>query len=80
MQDGNTELLRISTVAAASLAVAIGAGMLYVGFRLATIGVEAISKDSVLLGLAALLVGVVVLGIPLAVLASQLRSVMRRHD
>ena len=80
MQDGNTERRRISTVAAVILAVAIGAGMLYVGFRLATIGVEAISKDSVLLGLAALLVGVVVLGIPLAVLASQLRSVMKRHD
>ena len=80
MQDGNTERRRISTVAAVILAVAIGAGILYVGVRLATIGVEAIGKDSVLLGLAALLVGVVLIGIPLVVLASQLRSMMRRHD
>ena len=79
MQDGNTERRRVSTVAAVILAVAIGAGMLYVGVRLATIGVEVISKDSVLLGLAALLVGVVLIGIPVAVLASQLRSVMRRR-
>lgn len=79
MRDGNTERRRISTVAAVILAVAIGAGLLYVGVRLATIGVEAISKDSVLLGLAALLVGVVLIGIPMAVLASQLRSVMRRR-
>ena len=79
MQDGNTERRRISTVAAVILAVAIGAGLLYVGVRLATIGVEAINKDSVLLGLVALLVGVVLIGIPVAVLASQLRSVMRRR-
>lgn len=80
MQDGNTERRRISSVAAVILAVAIGAGLLYVGFRLAIVGVEAISKDSVLLGLAALLVGVILIGIPLAVLASQARSVMRRRD
>lgn len=79
MQEGNTERRGFTTVAAVILAITIGVGLVYIGVRLAMIGTEAISKDSVLLGVAALVLGVVVGALPVIVLVSQLRSVMRRR-
>jgi hypothetical protein len=61
------------------VAVAIGAAMAYLGFLLVGVGAHALDEGNVLLGLAALLVGVVLVGLPVAVLVSQLRSVLRRH-
>jgi hypothetical protein len=53
--------------------------MAYLGFLLAGVGTHALDEGNVLLGLAAVVVGVVLVGLPVAVLVSQLRSVLRRH-
>jgi len=57
----------------------VGAVIAYLGFLLASIGAYAITDGKVLLGVGALLVGVVLVGIPAAVVVSQLRAVFRRR-
>jgi len=76
--EGSDEKRQISTVAAVVVAVAIGAAMAYLGFRLASFGVYAISEAELLLGVLAFVAGAVLIGIPVAVLTSQVVAMLRR--
>ena len=78
MSDGSDEKRQISTVAAVIVAVVIGAAMAYLGFRLASFGVYAFSENEFLLGVLAFVAGSVLIGIPVAVLTSQVVALLRR--
>jgi biotin transporter BioY len=79
VSDGSDEKRQISTVAAVIVAVAIGAAMAYFGFRLASFGVYAFSEDELLLGVLAFVAGCVLIGLPVAVLTSQVVALLRRR-
>lgn len=79
MGEERTEQRRISSVAGVIVAVAIGAVMAYLGFLLASVGAYALTKGNPLLGVVALVVGVVLIGVPIVALVSLLRSAYRRH-
>jgi len=79
VSDGSEEKRRISTLAAVIVAVAIGAALAYLGFRLASFGVYAFSEDELLLGVLTFVAGSVLIGIPVAVLTSQVVALLRRR-
>lgn len=79
MREEPTEQRRISSVAGVAAAVAIGAVMAYLGFLLARVGAYALTQGSPFLGVVALVVGVVLIGVPVVALVSLLRSAYRRH-
>jgi hypothetical protein len=74
-----SEERRISTVAAVIITVGLGVVMAYFGVLLAGFGVYAISQGEALLGILALVFGVVLVSIPVAILFSQLRAMLRRR-
>ncbi len=78
MKDGRDER-RISTVAAVIITVGLGVVLAYFGVSLAGFGAYAVSHGEVLLGSLAFVFGVVLVGIPVAILVSQLRAMLRRR-
>ena len=73
------EQRQISKVPAVIITVGLGIAMAYFGVRLGAFGVYAMDEGEVLVGLVALLFGVVLLGIPVAVLVSQVLAMFRRR-
>ncbi len=69
----------MSTVAAAVVVVAVGAVLAYLGFQLAGFGVVALSGGESLVGVLSLALGIALILAPVAVLVSQVRSMLRRR-
>ena len=78
MREGS-ETRRGITVLAVVVAVGVGAAMAYLGFLLASFGVYAFSEGETLLGVLAIILGVVLFSAPVAVLVSQVRAMFRRR-
>lgn len=53
--------------------------MAYLGIRLGGIGAYVLTEGEVLLGTGTLLIGIALIGVPVAILVSQLRAVFRRR-
>ncbi len=70
---------QISTTASVIMLVVIGAAFVYLGVSLVLFAVYAFDKGSTLLGLGALVLGVLFIGGPVAVIVSQARALFRRR-
>ncbi len=79
MENGSGEKRRISSVAAVIITIGLGIAMAYFGFRLTGFGVYAFAEGEILIGLVAVLFGIALLAIPIAVLASQVLAMYRRR-
>lgn len=79
MGNKNGEKRQVSTVVAVILAVAIGLAMSFFGVSLVTYGAYALNEGEALIGVLAILFGLVLLGFLIAVVVSQLRSLYRRR-
>lgn len=77
--EGAGEERRISTTASVIMLVVIGAAFVYLGVTLVLFAVYAFGRDSTLLGLGALVLGVLFIGGPVAVIVSQTRALFRRR-
>jgi O-antigen/teichoic acid export membrane protein len=78
---GNTngEKRQVSTVVTVILAVAIGLALAFFGVTLVTYGAYALNEGEVLIGVLAILFGLVLLGFLIAIVVSQLRSLYDRR-
>ncbi|GAB2753074.1 hypothetical protein [Nocardioides pakistanensis] len=70
---------RIGTGVAAVVAVVLGAALLYLGITMVRFGIYAIDEGETFIGVASLVLGTALGAVPVAVLVSQVRAMLRRR-